>query len=419
MSNQTNTVLKENESEDFKILDTLLDIEKKVDNMIMSKRLEMQEWLSLTSRVKCKIRVMISTAFAIPALHTVPNVILPVEKETLNKCTNLGNIELKIEGKIVEACLVPDTFNLNSTSTLPTTDFSRYIKSFSSFFKNVFVEFDPTVYGSDIRCLEWVRSTKTTENDGFILRRPILTKNNFNITFVFTVNSTPQQFTLSQPLASILCISCQTKAHIITLFWKYININNLIDTYRPDIVHCNEALNNMFGVGEFNISEIPSLILSHLLPLQPHSFTINIENPLAKANLMAGVYSSTSHTFDILTEVSDFFKDPSQPFIVEYDNKTISMDVNELQALDQKTKQTTEDIAQIKNKIRDYNRYIENPPAFVNHWLNSQSKLSSNQSNQFDNTPSLPDDERSSEFFNKPWIQEYVHRYIFNIIENK
>ncbi|KAF1741696.1 hypothetical protein MXB_5644, partial [Myxobolus squamalis] len=338
---------------------------------------------------------------------------LPIDKKDLVNLKNFGSIELKITGKVVETCLAPNPLNLNPTSSLPTMDFSKYNKNFSSFFKSIFVEFDPTVYGPGIRSLEWVRSLKTPENDGFVvnipffnnkIRRPILCKNNFNVTFVFGVNYNPPQFALSEPLSCLLGVEFQTKAHIISLFWRYISsVNNLLDPYSPNIVHCDESLKNIFRTDQFNIDEIPTLLLPHLLPLKPHTFSVEIQNPLSKSVLSAGVYSSTPHHFDITTE----------PFIVEYDNKTISMDINEIQLLDQKAKQISETITLTKNKICDYKKYVHDPSSFISHWLNNKYKSYSNLQSGPDNKH-VADEERSSEFFSRPWIQEYVH---FNVIQ--
>lgn len=411
---------KERDKDDFKLLDTLLEAEKRVDSLIMTKRLEMQEWLTFPSRVRCKIRVSVSTQFAIPAQFSRPTFTLPATRPLLSETKNLAGVELKLEGKIVEAFLLPDTLGLSSASSLPLTDSSKYNKNFSTFFKSILVEFDPKAYGSDLRSLEWVRSLKSVENDGFIIRRPVVTVDNFDVSFIFSLNCNPPQFKLSETLSPLLGGGSQTKAHTISLLWRYITANNLLDTYRPELIHCNDVLKNAFGVEQFILGDIPSLLLPHLLPLNPQSFTLRVENPLAKVSTSPGIYASNSQTFDLIAEVSDFFKDLSQPFVVEYDNKTISMDVNELQTLDQRAKKITDEIIQTKSRIRDYRRFIHNPSAFISHWLNAQcKKVSSQPTLTVDSRTVIPDDDRSSEFFSKPWIQEYVQRYIFNLIENK
>lgn len=164
------------------------------------------------------------------------------------------------------------------------------------------MEFDPEVYGSDMRSLEWIRNNRN-ENDGFIVRRPIVTKNNFKVTFCFEENSTPTHFKLSYPLANLLGIEISTKAHIFSMLFSYISLNNLNDLYQPEIVHCNDILKSIFLSETLNINELPSLILSHLTPLKPQTFTIEVDNPLAKNSLTVGVYSSNPHNFDIVSEV--------------------------------------------------------------------------------------------------------------------
>ncbi|KII62994.1 SWI/SNF-related matrix-associated actin-dependent regulator of chromatin subfamily D member 1 [Thelohanellus kitauei] len=353
---------------------------------------------------------------------------MPVSKAAISNSQNLGRMEFKIEGKVIEARLLPDSINTDGQKHLSPVDFSRYNRSFSSFFKYMIVEFDPEVYAPDMRSLEWIRSNNTAENEGFVVRRPIVSKNNFTVSFHFSENSIPPQFQLSGPLSQLLGIFFESKPNIYLLFWEYLSRNNLMDICQSDIIHCDEAMHSIFGTDSFNVNDIPSILVSHLSPMPTHSFNIEVENPLGKNLIQVGAFSAPPQNFEIIMEVimfftlvSDFFKDVTQPFVVEYGDTTLDMNINEIRALEKKYKGLVESIASLKTRIRDGQNFVRNPSNFMMQWINAQCK-----DKQTIYPPPLTEmklsqneEDKSSEYYTRPFIQELVHRYVYNLVETK
>ncbi|XP_076857142.1 SWI/SNF-related matrix-associated actin-dependent regulator of chromatin subfamily D member 2-like isoform X1 [Brachyhypopomus gauderio] len=118
----------------------LLAFERKLDQTIARKRMEIQEAIKKPITQKRKLRVYIS------------NTCTPGKPEG-EESEKVASWELRVEGKLLE-------------------DPGKQKRKFSSFFKSLVIELDKELYGPDNHLVEWHRMPTTQETDGFQVKRP-------------------------------------------------------------------------------------------------------------------------------------------------------------------------------------------------------------------------------------------------------
>ncbi|VDO88711.1 unnamed protein product [Schistosoma mattheei] len=128
----------------------LLEVEKKLDFVLMRKRLTLQEAMKKPFKVKRKLRVMLSSTFK-PG-----STVMPVGSDaqtTPGDCA--PGWELKVEGQLLDK------------PGQPSNNDPKCRRKFSSFFKSLVIELDRELYGPDNHLVEWHRTATTAETDGF------------------------------------------------------------------------------------------------------------------------------------------------------------------------------------------------------------------------------------------------------------
>ncbi|XP_043397826.1 SWI/SNF-related matrix-associated actin-dependent regulator of chromatin subfamily D member 3 isoform X6 [Chelonia mydas] len=119
----------------------LLAFERKLDQTIMRKRVDIQEALKRPMKQKRKLRLYISNTFN------------PAKSDADDSDGSIASWELRVEGKLLD-------------------DISKQKRKFSSFFKSLVIELDKDLYGPDNHLVEWHRTPTTQETDGFQVKRP-------------------------------------------------------------------------------------------------------------------------------------------------------------------------------------------------------------------------------------------------------
>ncbi|KAE8594888.1 hypothetical protein XENTR_v10015371, partial [Xenopus tropicalis] len=119
----------------------LLAFERKLDQTIMRKRIDIQEALKRPMKQKRKLRLYISNTFN------------PAKADADDSDGSIASWELRVEGKLLD-------------------DPSKMKRKFSSFFKSLVIELDKDLYGPDNHLVEWHRTPSTQETDGFQVKRP-------------------------------------------------------------------------------------------------------------------------------------------------------------------------------------------------------------------------------------------------------
>ncbi|GCB68162.1 hypothetical protein scyTo_0000834 [Scyliorhinus torazame] len=183
----------------------LLAFERKLDQTIMRKRLEIQESMKKPLMQKRKLRIYISNTYS------------PAKPEG-DEGETVASWELRVEGKLLD-------------------DPGKVKRKFSSFFKSLVIELDKDLYGPDNHLVEWHRMPSTQETDGFQVKRP--GDMNVKCTLLLMLDHQPPQYKLDARLARLLGVHTQTRANIMQALWLYIKKNKLQDYHEKEYINCN------------------------------------------------------------------------------------------------------------------------------------------------------------------------------------
>lgn len=354
----------------------LLAFERKLDATITRKRLDIQEALKRPMKQKRKLRIFISNTFY-PAKET--------NEGNDNGEGSVASWELRVEGRLLE-----DNKN----------DPSKVKRKFSSFFKSLVIELDKELYGPDNHLVEWHRTHTTQETDGFQVKRP--GDRNVRCTILLLLDYQPLQFKLDPRLARLLGVHTQTRPVIISALWQYIKTHKLQDTHEREYILCDKYLEQIFGCPKMKFAEIPQRLNPLLHPPDPivinHIITVE-----------GGTENKQTACYDIDVEVDDSLKNQMNNFLLS----TASQ--QEIQGLDSKIHETVDTINQLKTNREFFLSFAKDPQNFIHKWIISQSRDLKTMTDVVGN----PEEERRSEFYYQPWVQEGVSRYFFTKVNQK
>ncbi|XP_047673327.1 SWI/SNF-related matrix-associated actin-dependent regulator of chromatin subfamily D member 2 isoform X1 [Tachysurus fulvidraco] len=346
----------------------LLAFERKLDQTIARKRMEIQEAIKKPITVtpkscqKRKLRIYIS------------NTCTPAKPEG-EESEKVASWELRVEGKLLE-------------------DPGKQKRKFSSFFKSLVIELDKELYGPDNHLVEWHRMPTTQETDGFQVKRP--GDVSVKCTLLLMLDHQPPQYKLDPRLARLLGVHTQTRASIMQALWLYIKNNKLQDCHEKEFINCNRYFRQIFACHRMRFSEIPMklagllqhpdpIVINHIISVDPND-------------------QKKTACFDIDVEVDDPLKSQMSSFLSSTTNQ------QEIAALEMKIHETIESINQLKTQRDFMLSFSNNPQDFIQDWLKSQSRDLKLMTDTAGNT----EEERRTEFYQAPWIQEAVGRYVFS-----
>uniref|UniRef100_A0A8C1VRF3 SWI/SNF related, matrix associated, actin dependent regulator of chromatin, subfamily d, member 2 n=1 Tax=Cyprinus carpio TaxID=7962 RepID=A0A8C1VRF3_CYPCA len=235
----------------------LLAFERKLDQTIARKRMEIQEAIKKPITQKRKLRIYISNTYT------------PGKPEG-EEAEKVASWELRVEGKLLED-----------------------MKILSSFTHPL-----------------WHRMPTTQETDGFQVKRP--GDVNVKCTLLLMLDHQPPQYKLDPRLARLLGVHTQTRASIMQALWLYIKSNKLQDCHEKEYIICNRYFRQIFGCPRMRFSDIPMklagllqhpdpIIINHIISVDPNDqkktacFDIDVEvdDPL-KAQMTSFLSSTTS-----------------------------------------------------------------------------------------------------------------------------
>uniref|UniRef100_A0A8B9LXZ3 DM2 domain-containing protein n=1 Tax=Astyanax mexicanus TaxID=7994 RepID=A0A8B9LXZ3_ASTMX len=340
----------------------LLAFERKLDQTIMRKRVDIQEALKRPMKQKRKLRLYISNTFN------------PAKADADDSDGSIASWELRVEGKLLD-------------------DPAKVKRKFSSFFKSLVIELDKDLYGPDNHLVEWHRTPTTQETDGFQVKRP--GDVNVRCTLLLMLDYQPPQFKLDPRLARLLGIHTQTRSCIIQALWQYIKTNKLQDSHDKEYINCDKYFQQIFDCPRLKFSEIPQRLTNLLLPPDPivinHIISVDPNDQKKTA------------CYDIDVEVEDPLKAQMSNFLLSTANQ------QEIASLDNKIHETIESINQLKIQRDFMLSFSRDPKGYIQDWLKSQSRDLKLMTDVVGN----PEEERRAEFYHQPWSQEAVSRYFY------
>ncbi|XP_039602716.1 SWI/SNF-related matrix-associated actin-dependent regulator of chromatin subfamily D member 1 [Polypterus senegalus] len=353
----------------------LLAFERKLDQTIMRKRLDIQEALKRPIKQKRKLRIFISNTFN------------PAKPDAEDGEGTVASWELRVEGRLLEDTAVSKY------------DATKQKRKFSSFFKSLVIELDKDLYGPDNHLVEWHRTATTQETDGFQVKRP--GDVSVRCTVLLMLDYQPPQFKLDPRLARMLGIHTQTRPVIIQALWQYVKTHKLQDPHEREFINCDKYLHQIFETQRMKFSEIPQRLHALLMPPEPiiinHVISVDPNDQKKTA------------CYDIDVEVDDTLKTQMNSFLLS----TASQ--QEIAALDNKIHETIETINQLKTQREFMLSFARDPQGFINDWLQSQCRDLKTMTDIVGN----PEEERRAEFYFQPWAQEAVCRYFYSKVQQR
>eukprot|EP00074_Homo_sapiens_P106093 XP_024302654.1 SWI/SNF-related matrix-associated actin-dependent regulator of chromatin subfamily D member 3 isoform X1 [Homo sapiens] len=388
----------------------LLAFERKLDQTIMRKRVDIQEALKRPMKQKRKLRLYISNTFN------------PAKPDAEDSDGSIASWELRVEGKLLD-------------------DPSKQKRKFSSFFKSLVIELDKDLYGPDNHLVEWHRTPTTQETDGFQVKRP--GDLSVRCTLLLMLDYQPPQFKLDPRLARLLGLHTQSRSAIVQALWQYVKTNRLQDSHDKEYINGDKYFQQIFDCPRLKFSEIPQRLTALLLPPDPivinHVISVDPSDQKKTA------------CYDIDVEVEEPLKGQMSSFLLSTANQ------QEISALDSKIHETIESINQLKIQRDFMLSFSRDPKGYVQDLLRSQSRdlkvkretqgvlewktstagkrvnvVLQGQVRGFraqgsPHAPSQvmtdvagnPEEERRAEFYHQPWSQEAVSRYFYCKIQQR
>ncbi|NXL67637.1 SMRD2 regulator, partial [Chordeiles acutipennis] len=346
----------------------LLAFERKLDQTIARKRMEIQEAIKKPLTQKRKLRIYISNTFT-PA------------KEEGEGGERVASWELRVEGKLLE-------------------DPSKQKRKFSSFFKSLVIELDKELYGPDNHLVEWHRLPTTQETDGFQVKRP----GDVNVKCTLLLMLDHQvglggcwPCPAALPPARLVCMGLSEGAQM-GLGWGRALYHRITECQGLEGTSKDHPI---FNCIRMRFSEIPMKLAGLLQHPDPiiinHTISVDPNDQKKTA------------CYDIDVEVDDPLKAQMSNFLASTTNQ------QEIASLDAKIHETIESINQLKTQRDFMLSFSNNPQDFIQEWIKSQRRDLKIITDVIGN----PEEERRAEFYQQPWAQEAVGRHIFAKVQQR
>ncbi|CAO3703849.1 unnamed protein product [Rhizopus stolonifer] len=361
-----------------KLYTELVEFEKKLDETIMRKKLDIQEALGKPTKVRRTLRLFISNK------TTTVNDQEQIEQGEENAFdlndNNTPSWTLKIEGKL-----------LDSTGS----DKAEPAPKMTSFFRSISVELDrdPNSYPEG-NMIEWQRQTNSTnEYDTIEIKRK--GDMNINCRIVFHLEHNPQKYKLSPILSDLLDTQLDTKLQIVMGIWNYCKMQKLQDNEDKRIIRCDHRLAQIFGYPQIHFSQIPELINQHLSRPDPIviEYTIRVDRP----------FHASSKAYDIDIEVDSVAR---QKMVSIISSNGVQ---KEIMACDDKIVQCVQSINNSKIKRDFLLQFSKEPIEFINKWIASQAR---DLEVILGESKVKLEEIGDADFYKQPWMKEAVFHYL-------
>ncbi|XP_032339001.1 SWI/SNF-related matrix-associated actin-dependent regulator of chromatin subfamily D member 3 isoform X6 [Camelus ferus] len=289
----------------------LLAFERKLDQTIMRKRVDIQEALKRPMKQKRKLRLYISNTFN------------PAKPDAEDSDGSIASWELRVEGKLLDD-VRPGPVPVLPPRSIPLPQPSKQKRKFSSFFKSLVIELDKDLYGPDNHLVE------------------------------------PPQFKLDPRLARLLGLHTQSRSAIVQALWQYVKTNRLQDSHDKEYINGDKYFQQIFDCPRLKFSEIPQRLTALLLPPDPivinHVISVDPSDQKKTA------------CYDIDVEVEEPLKGQMSSFLLSTANQ------QEISALDSKIHETIESINQLKIQRDFMLSFSRDPKGYIQDLLRSQSR---------------------------------------------
>ncbi|XVF54678.1 hypothetical protein PTKIN_Ptkin05aG0200100 [Pterospermum kingtungense] len=349
----------------------LLEFEAKVDAALSRKKIEIQQSLKTPPCVQKTLRLYVFNSYANQG-QTDPD----------KKSTEAPSWSLKIIGRILEGGKDPVLAGKVQNS---------YPK-FSFFFKKITIYLDASLY-PDNHVILWESARSPTLHEGFEVKRKGDRESTVRIRL--EMNYLPERFKLSPALAEVLGIEVDTRSRILSAIWHYVKSKKLQIYEDNSFFVCDPPLQKVFGEEKMKFIMVSQKLTQHLTPIQP----IHLEHRIK----LSGNSPVGSTCYDVLVDV---------PFPLEREKSNFLENMEKNKDIDA----GDEIVCAAAKKIHDHLRrrafflgFSQSPAEFINALLASQSKDLKLFAGEASHNA---EKEQRSEFYNQPWLEDAVIRYL-------
>ncbi|KAJ8767821.1 hypothetical protein K2173_020761 [Erythroxylum novogranatense] len=352
----------------------LLEFESRVDAALARKKVDIQEALKNPPSLQKTLRIYIFNTFAnqIKTIPSKPN----AEPPTWT---------LKIVGRILEDGVDPDQPGA-------VQKYNPLYPKFSSFFKRVTISLDQRLY-PDNHVIVWEQARSPAPHEGFEVKRN--GDKEFTVSIRLEMYYVPEKFKLSPALMEVLGIEVDTRPRIIAAIWHYVKARKLQNPDDPSFFNCDAPLQKVFGEAKMKFTMVSQRISPHLFPPQP----VLLEHKIK----LSGNSPAGTACYDVMVDV---------PFPIQRELSALLGNAEKSKEIDT----CDEAICSAIRKIHEHRRrrafflgFSQSPVEFINALIESQSrdlKLVAGEASR------SAEKERRSDFFNQPWVEDAVIRYL-------
>uniref|UniRef100_A0AC34F541 DM2 domain-containing protein n=1 Tax=Panagrolaimus sp. ES5 TaxID=591445 RepID=A0AC34F541_9BILA len=358
----------------------LLDLEHRIDQKIMLKRIQNDALIKQPLIISKRVRIFISHIY-----------------HRLHSPTHIPKWELRIEGRLTDDCSPQDLILPPShQSTLEKLISNKSNKRFNDFFSVVSVELDPSLYGTTQNVIVWKRDP-ANPTDGCVIARN--GDSDVPIRIRFWCYNNPPKYKIHQNVAKILGLAYGTKSSFLEALFLYIKTHKLQDPREMEWINCDNHFERIFGVARLKINELSSRIQQFLLQPDP----IIIEHTIRVVDSIKPMVAC--YEFDV--EISENFQSQTKTFLESYE-KTINNENLKI----------SDNISRIKlcKQVYDITNHFANDPANALHDIikGQSADLKAMNENFTGQEPS-----RHAEYYLNPNMKEAVDRYLHNKLAQK
>ncbi|GFQ05852.1 swi/snf complex component snf12 homolog [Phtheirospermum japonicum] len=342
----------------------LLEFESRVDGALARKKVDIIESLKNPLRAQKVLRIYIFNTYT---------------NQTGNENGEPPSWSLRIIGRILEDGKDPGL----EGPVQP---------KFSSFIKKITIYLDQSLY-PDNHVILWESSRSPVLNEGFEVKRK--GDKEFTAIVRLEMDYAPEKFKLSPALQEVLGIEVETRPRIMTALWHYIKIRKLQIHGDTSSFMCDPPLRKVFGEDKLSFSMVRQKITPHLSP----PGQIHLEHRIK----LSGGNPSGSTCYDVLVDV---------PLLLEKEMSTFLANLEKNKEIDACDEAITSSVKKIHEHLRRrafFLGFSQSPAEFINTLISSQSR-----DLKFTAVDAGRDveKERRAEFYNQPWAEDAVIRYI-------
>ncbi|KZV21750.1 hypothetical protein F511_02908 [Dorcoceras hygrometricum] len=352
----------------------LVEFESRVDAALMRKKVDIFESLKNPVRAQKILRLYLFNTYANQA-----------QTDSVKENTEPPSWSLRITGRILDDGKDP-------TLEGQVQESSASYPHFSTFFKKITIYLDQNLY-PDNHVILWESSRSPVLRDGFEVKRK--GDREFTAILRLEMNYSPEKFKLSQALHEVLGIEVETRPRIIAALWCYVKTRKLQIPGDTSSFYCDSPLRKVFGEDKMKFSMVMQKITPHLIPPAP----IHIEHKIK----LSGCNPAGNTCYDVLVDVPLTLEREMSNFLANIEKN------KEIEYCDEAISSALKKIHEHRRRRAFFLGFSQSPAEFINSLIASQArdlKLAALDTNRD------VEKERRAEFYNQPWIEDAVIRYL-------